>query len=226
MLQSKSLLRTGLLAFPVNECLIHNAPTPSHYGEDFSSRSPSYSKDSDIDEVAITVTEISSNTSNSLNTILRLGNFLNFRWIVSAKYILLYSMDNHSSQVYSLMSNQWVTESVNYLRNQAPSNKRLSTYCQPKAHSNYFILCFEDNTIQTVLIHASNQSDTPIMRLSPLFSLSKLLHSQKIKEKGKILSITSHPTLPILFFSFSDGQVLVSFSNSCVGVCLFLFFRF
>lgn len=224
MLSLKEQLRTGFLLFPLHEHVLHNAPFPC---QDLTNRETPKFEDNNSDEIAqlsITSTEISSGYTKLVNTLPDCPNLFSSQWFASPEYIVVYVAANPIPFcVFSLSLNQWIQDSASVVNVSAGNNstpKKISLCCQPKLYSNYFIFILEDDSIQTMLIHRrANSDDPPVIRISPLLSLRRIISSRKIKVDGKVVSVSSHPTKPLIIIGFSEGTLLVSEYNLYFSIC-------
>jgi hypothetical protein len=234
MLKEKNVLRTGLLTIPLDEHLFHNSLLNSKGGNngeiafDLDGNPTLACNDNNSDGInnfALSCTELSSGYSKSFHLLPNIPNrniLAGAKWIISSQYLVYCcsSVSNTSSsssalsefRIFSLTSNSWIDFGVlpqqSYL-----GLKKISLTCQHKLFPNFFIFYSEEeDSFQTLLVPSSNSENPLPVRLSPLLKMNRIMKDMKLKfAKGsKLISITCHPVLPLLFACYLNGYVLVS----------------
>jgi hypothetical protein len=233
MLKEKNVLRSGLLTIPIDEHLFHNSLLNSKGGNngevafDFQ-ESPTLAcndNNSDgINSMAVSCTEIASGYNKSFHLIPDIPNkniVAGVKWIVSSQYLLYCSSNATTSssasilsefRIFSLLLNSWIDLRGSHFL----ALKKISLTCQHKLFPGFFIFYSEEeDSFQTLLVPYSNSDNQFPVRLSPLLKMNRIMKDLKLKfiKGSKVISISCHPILPLLFACYSNGYVLVRCSS-------------
>lgn len=217
MLRTRDLLRSnGLNLLPCQEVLLHDSALPfdiPEFAQQSYDSTKASNKSSGIStDLQMAVTEISSGLSRQ---VIRFPDVLTNSsrgpsLVHSTEYLINYDEGSGLHRIYTLATGEFMGQ----VKKLSGLNQKISRAVASKLNAGMFFFVSEDNSMHTVLIQP--KSKAPI-KISPMYKLDKAIPANVDRPKGKVESLLSHPTLPLLFVLYNDGSTYVRINNALLS---------
>jgi hypothetical protein len=162
----------------------------------------------------LSVTEITTGLPRG-NYILSnsLSDLDKIRTISSIETLIQYHPNTGEHRIFNLQQNVLVDTVIVPLQ----SGNRIIAACEPQIENGLFLFACEDDSFYALLVRRNrnqnnNNNGTNVKQVicSPQFRLEKAEENKLDRAHGKIQRLVAHPTLPLVFIVFSQGDVQVN----------------